>query len=467
LLPTLLPLALALGWAWDALFYGRALGLQWPLFAAALVGLLIAARRERSTLLLALPLLFFASMVAVRANATLTTLNVLATLGLLGLLAHGVRLDRLPLLGYPAALGLAAGGMVSRPGRPVGDLAGRLPRSGGKLLPVARGLLVALPLLVVFGVLFMAADRFFAEWVEEFASPAILRRLPERLWRLTLILAIAWLAAGLVLHAAIRRHDVPGLTGARHRLGAVEGATVLVSLDLLFAAFAWLQARYLFSGEALRSMPFEAYREYVRRGFGELLFAAFLALGVILWLRWIAREDTPLLRVLGSATILLVGVLLASAYYRMLLWEEVDFYINTPLRIFVRWSIVWLGVAFAWLLATLWARPTLFPPGAFAALLGFLVTVNLVNPDAQTAAHNLRRSDDLAYRYLWVLSDDAVPVLAAGLDTTSGEVSRQLREHLVARRARLEGATREHGWPSWHLARARARDALQDVSSPR
>src|SRR5688500_18483594 len=100
LLPTIGPLALALGCAWDALFYGRALGLQWPLFAAALVGLLIAARRDRSTLLLALPLLFFASMVAVRANATLTTLNVLATLGLLGLLAHGARLDRLPLLGY-------------------------------------------------------------------------------------------------------------------------------------------------------------------------------------------------------------------------------------------------------------------------------------------------------------------------------------------------------------------------------
>jgi hypothetical protein len=257
---------------------------------------------------------------------------------------------------------------------------------------------------------------------------------------------------------------VPGLTGARRRLGVVECATVLGSLDLLFAAFAWLQARYLFGGEALRSMPFEAYREYVRRGFGELLFAAFLALGVLLWLRWVVGADMRLLRVLGSAMALLVGVLLASAYDRMVQWEEVDFYINTPTRIFVRWSIVWLGIAFAWLLATIWTRPALFPAGAFAALLGFLVTVNLVNPDAQTAAHNLRRTDDLAYRFLWVLSDDAVPVLVAGLDTTDGDVNVHLREYLRQRRAYL---AREDGWPSWNLARARAREALQDVSSPR
>jgi hypothetical protein len=260
----------------------------------------------------------------------------------------------------------------------------------------------------------------------------------------------------------MRRDDVPGLTGPRHRLGLVEGVTVLVCLDLLFAVFAWLQARYLFNGEALRTMPFEAYRDYVRRGFGELLFAAFLALGVILWLRWIARQDTRLLRVLGSVMILLVGVMLASAYYRMVQWEAVDFYINSPLRIFVRWSIVWLGVAFVWLLATIWTRPTRFPLGAFAALLGFLVTINLVNPDAETAATNLRRTDDLAYRFLWQLSDDAIPVLVDGLDETEGQVRSHLAEHLRQRRAYL---SKEEAWPSWHLARARARDALDHAVS--
>jgi hypothetical protein len=228
--------------------------------------------------------------------------------------------------------------------------------------------------------------------------------------------------------------------------------------------------RYLFGGVARLTMDYEAYREYVRRGFGELLLAAFLAMTLILWLRWIGRGDARTLRTLASLTIVLVGVILASAYWRMVIWEDVEYYISTPLRLFVRWSIVWLGVAFAWLLVTLWTRPERFPIGAFAALVGFVVTMNVIDPDAAVAAHNLRRNDELSVRFVDLLSDDAVPALAAGLDTTTGETRARLRAHLAGRLAHLE-VTRQAddapgywgGWPSWHLARARAYAVLSQL----
>jgi hypothetical protein len=116
-------------------------------------------------------------------------------------------------------------------------------------------------------------------------------------------------------------------------------------------------------------------------------------------------------------------------------------------------------MTYGWLLLTLWLRHDRFAVGACVAALGFLVTVNLLNPDADTARANLARQDGLATRFVWVLSDDAVPVLAAGLDALSGETRQQLREDLSERLKNAEQAGPD-GWRSLHLARRRARETL-------
>ncbi len=89
----MLPVALLLGWGADVLFWGHRPGLNAPLFTALiLVALFFLARLEgvrpawRNLWVLA-PLLFFATMVAVRANVLLTALNLLAVVVLLTLVA--------------------------------------------------------------------------------------------------------------------------------------------------------------------------------------------------------------------------------------------------------------------------------------------------------------------------------------------------------------------------------------------
>src|SRR5204862_304310 len=79
------------------------------------------------------------------------------------------------------------------------------------------------------------------------------------------------------------------------------------------------------------------------------------------------------------------------------------------------------GAAFGWLLLVLWRWPDRFAIGGFLCGLGFLTTVNLLNPDADVAAYNLARRDELSTRFLYLLSDDAVPVLAAGLQDAPPE----------------------------------------------
>ena len=85
---------------------------------------------------------------------------------------------------------------------------------------------------------------------------------------------------------------LPGSGGPAFHVGFAEGAIVLALVDGLFLVFAWVQFAYLFSGQAARTMDYQAYREYVRQGFGQLLVVAVLTMLLILGMRWLAWKET-------------------------------------------------------------------------------------------------------------------------------------------------------------------------------
>jgi hypothetical protein len=475
----LLVVALALGWGTDLFFYDRSLGISVPLFVGLLLvalfglGRMEGTRPVKGNLWLLAPLLFFGGMVAVRANATLTTLNLLTSCVLVILLLYFYsegRVWRLGLLGYPVALFVSAREMLARPAPVVGASARQVisPARRQQATPLLRGLLLAIPVLMVFTSLLAMADSFFASSVQElFRFKYVSPSLPSRL---LLIVLAAWVIAGALLYALARRErgdpaqaESPG-PRPFFTIGFVEGATVLALVNSLFLVFAWFQFTYLFSGEAARTMDYVAYREYVRRGFGELLLVALLTMLLILGLQRLVWKETPreesLFRALCTQMVGLAGVLLVSALWRMFVWENIEFYINTELRLYVRWFIVWLGVLFGWLLLTLWAIPRRFGIGALLATLCYLATINVINPDADVAAYNLRRGDELSTRYLHLLSEDAVPTLVDGLSWTGGTVNVQLREHLWYRLESMETRSEWRGWQSFHLSRNNAYDKL-------
>lgn len=174
------------------------------------------------------------------------------------------------------------------------------------------------------------------------------------------------------------------------------------------------------------------------------------------------RRQARLFNGLCTLLILLVLVLLASALRRMGLYE--DAYGYTHLRLYVHIFMLWLAAAFVWLLVALWARPDRFAVGGFVAALGFLVTVNLVNPDASIAQQNLARyraTGKLDVAYLSsAVSEDGVPALVAALPGTSGAVRAALRADLRRRLAGMERDPTRRDWPSFVLARRQAYDAL-------
>jgi hypothetical protein len=86
--------------------------------------------------------------------------------------------------------------------------------------------------------------------------------------------------------------------------------------------------------------------------------------------------------------------------------------------------MIWLGIFLAWFLFGLWRRPDRFALGAMIIGMGFVVTLNVLNPEAFIVRQNIARywaGGDLDVRYLESLSADAVPALVAAVVDGQGE----------------------------------------------
>lgn len=497
----LLSAAVLLGLLANALFFGQPLGLNVTLFLLALLGAALLAGRSkgirplRRNLWLVVPLLLVAVSIALRVQPFLTFLNLVAAMGLLLLLAHYFTAGSpftLTLPGYPLVAARVAlhslGDTVTL--LPHVDLR-RLRLRGDLARSVLRGLLLAVPILLFFTGLLAAADLIFAQAVSRFFHLAWLEQIAESLWRLAFIFAVAWISAG-GLAFALLRGALPapgGWLGERVRdivhLGIVEAAIVLLLVDLLFLAFVWIQAFYLFGGQAhLALAEGVTYASYARRGYFELLAVALVALALLLLLVWLtpraSRRARWLFNGAGSLLLALVGVMLASAFYRILLYESA--YGLTRLRLYVHVSLVWLALLLAWTLLTLWlpgGEPHTthrFATGAFFAALGFLLSLNLLNPDALIARYNLghylaggqfqpeagaaelRATPGIDAAYLTWLGDDAVPVLVDAVTLVEGQERESICTTLRWRQMRY---AQGDPWFAFNLGRLRARNALR------
>lgn len=469
----MLAAALGLGVLAEVLLDRPRWGVSFPLVVTALLGtlLLLGGRegwqRARPNAWLAAPLLVISGFVAVRSSSWLVALNLLTSGALLLLLTHfwaAGRVQRLGLVGYPmVALASALRGMLYPPAivRDSVDLKAARTHAP-RLLPFARGLLIALPVLGVFALLLSSADAAFSVAMDRVFNVDVWDVFGSTLTRAAGVAFSACVAAAVLGHALRRRKGQElgeaELKPARPRLGLTEALTLILAVDALFLAFAGFQVAYLFIGGASSPAEGYSYAEYARRGFFELMLVSMMTLVLIMALaRW-TRRESPLaqavFRVGTSLMVALTLVIVASAVKRMTLYEDAFGY--TRLRIFTHVFMYALGAVLTWRAVTLWWRPERFTLGAFVTALGAVLAVNAINPDALVVRYNIARAtgpDGPDLDYLSGLSSDAVPELVRRLDLKDARNAALLEGY--AQRQSVYG-----GWPEWNLAHSRAWQAL-------
>lgn len=473
--------ALALGALGDALLRPVPWGLNLTLWAAALVaaaaGLQRWARTEDAQAGWIPVALTVSVLVAWRDSATLKALDLTVLCVILGLAVYRARGGSVRVAGlaryftgmleavFEATCGAAP--LLFR------DVKwAEVPRQGWTrhALAAARGVAIALPLLLLFGSLLVAADAAF----DRLVSSTFNLDVPLTLSHVMLALVFGWGAAGVLrglVLPPVRKADavaagaspVPVPQPWEPRMGIVEVTTVLALLDVLFLAFVIVQLPHFFGSYQHLLQPGTAtFSEYARRGFFELCVVAGLVLPMLMGLHWLLRKEGPgaerVFRVAAGAMVGLVFVIIVSALHRMRLYQSA--YGLTELRVYTTAFMLWLSAVFAWFCWTvLRGLRERFAFGALTAAVETVILLHVANPDALIVRVNAARQQApvrFDALYATSLSGDAVPALLARFGAVPADARCQVADRLLRG---WSGA--DEDWRAWSLGRHGAVNAVR------
>lgn len=470
----LLGTAIPLGIAADVLLRETPWGVNLPLWVMLLmVSIYLVAQRGRRLLpagsvwvLLALSVLPW--FMAWRDSTMLSALTIVTIVAGCSTLVVHTSAGRLYVAGL---MEFVLGGIVSGVhvivGFPVvllGDIRwNTVAPAGGarRALALTRGVIIATPIIIVFGALFSSADAVFHAFVRTLFDFDIEAILHHGVW----IGFFTWVAAGYLRGLnTVAPLLVPQPPGQKLSLGILEIGTILGLLNALFFVFVVIQLEYLFGGAPhVQLTPGLTYAEYARSGFFELVTVTALVLPLLLCSHYLLRKNEhrsdTIFRMLAGCLIGLLCVVIISAVQRMLLYVA-EFGL-TELRFYTTAFMGWLGVVFViFVLTVLRARRQYF---AYATLFSGFVAVTvlyILNPDGRIAEVNinrLHRGHGLDTAYVASLSDDAIPSLVDALPLIEEPYRTDLRTLLLTH----HGSQGTSDWRTWNLSRQEARAAMK------
>jgi hypothetical protein len=501
-------LPLLVGWLFDYLFWRKMVGISFAIFVTVVVVLgLFLARREGIkpapwALALLVPIAFFTVMTFVRAEPMTSFLNYLAVVLLLGTFAHSFIGGRWPFysikqylvgafnLGF-SAVSRQAGILKNKP-EDEGDPEQKEKRRS-LTWSIVRGLLLSIPVVMVLAALLASADLIFEQGLSKFLDLLNLDNLAELLWRGFIIAFVAYLLAGIYLHAFYKNHDEEISIDEKSNffLGFVESSIVLGSVNLLFLVFVGIQFRYFFGGNTNIHIDGYTYAEYARRGFGEMVITAFICLLLLQVLSAVTRREGKTQRytfsTLGSALVVLVGIMLVSAFQRLKLYENA--YGFSDIRAYTHVFIFWLaGLLLATMLLVITRRQRFFTFAMCMAALGFILSLDVMNVDAFVVNQNVARAEawkvnmlsekesfrrgvgaeKLDFQYLASLSTDALPALV-DMYQQKPELAEELSAAIACHAYHFEyydyskAFSSDYVWSSFHLSRYLAQREWQKL----
>ncbi|HKV50453.1 MAG TPA: DUF4173 domain-containing protein [Gemmatimonadaceae bacterium] len=449
-------------------------GLNWALWTvAAALGLAWVVRRTRGRV--GLPLgVVLAAACALAACMAITADGAFAPIVLLGvavLLALGMTLAEGTAPASVGAVSIVATPVVGalrtirEAVRRSGELA-RLARAGRNLSPVARGVVLALPVVCVLALLLSAADPVLAHLRDDVLALGGITFPVQRAIFFGMLGTLTVGAYGI----AVRGTPDPATATPEGRLvlGETERFVVLASVGGLFALFLGLQLSYFFGNAPAIAGSGLTYAEYAHRGFGELSVAATVATMLVVWLDHHAErgQGEPRTRVAGLVLIFLVQLLLDSAYRRVSLYEAAYGY--TAARLYARVYMIGVSLALAALGIEIWSQIDVRRLVRRVSLLGVgsVIALSCWNHEAWIAQRNIDRFTttgriDEAY-LVHRLSPNAVPTIIRALPRLPEAESSKLATMLAATYTGRHSLGDSH-WYEWNLRAAQAREALATI----
>lgn len=481
--------ALIIGLFFDILFWDKKPGISIPLYTilwtitAGFFLRQIEPRKKIGNLVLVAIIIVFSMMSSIRVEPLTVTLNSLLILLLAAILTATYQSGlwiRFGVIDYLTQAVRLMGSFLMFPLFSRSSSA-KSPEKGKKAKPdilfaVLRGALLAIPILILFTFLLTEADPIFSDFINGLVRNINRTTIKETSLRIILVMFFGNAFIAMVMHAknqsgdiTLFRMDKPLI---RPFLGSIETHIILGSVLVLFTAFIGIQFKYFFFGKNNISAVGYTYSAYARRGFGELLAVSVFSLILIFGLGLIRRKDENksdrLYTFLNIGMVSAVIILLVSAFQRLTLYEQA--YGFTRLRLYAHIFMVWLGVLLVFVLVIIIYKKTqLFINLALFVLIGFTMTLNLINVDGTIATMNIRNADVdgcLDSAYLESLSYDAVPSLVgAYMDDSTPPMMKEMVGETIRKfeRQLVKWDLQKHSWQSFHFSRWNARKSINQI----
>jgi hypothetical protein len=493
-----------IAWIFDLLFWKKAPGISFLIMVIiTLVGGLLLSlgegiRPAKNSWFLLVPVLFFSVMTVFREESFTTFINYLLTIGAMALLAvtytggkwwnygfsdYVSNFFKLFLSAISKALMLFVAKENKTTDLKEEDTLETTPKKKGTTSwSIIRGLLLALPIVLVLAALLASADPIFNQNFEAILKLFKIEKLGEYLFRAFYILILGYFLAGTYLHAYTSSND-DHLIGLEKPwlppfLGWIESIIILLGIDLLFAFFVGIQFKYFFGGQTNIHIDGFTFAEYARKGFSELVIVAVISLLVMQILNSIGKRQTgkqsTIFTSLSVGLVALVCVILVSAFQRLQLYEGA--YGFSRLRTYTHVFMIWIGVLLAAIVVLeILKKSRMFALAVVLAAFGFGITLNIMNVDGFIARQNIARAvsgSDLDVAYLVSLSNDAIPELSKQYQNQSlPENVRDLTGAALACKARIVTDFRssqfyqDKPWPSYLWSRTNAEMIMNSLQS--
>lgn len=280
---------------------------------------------------------------------------------------------------------------------------------------IVRGVLLALPLLIIFLWLFASADAVVSHFTSKFTA-WFSKDLAGHLIRTVIFF---WLTAGLLGAMCHFKLQPKPLPANRFLLGSTETRIVMGTVSALFITFVVLQLGYLFGGrDTIEASTGLTIAAYARRGFFELVTVAAFTLILLMTMARFSADQRSFRR---FAVIMIICVLImqVSAAQRLVLYME-EFGLSMD-RVNASVIMLWLAVVLLIFSSTvLRNKPDGFIYSSISSGAIILLLFAMLNPAAQITRINIVNSQahnrELDVNYLLNLGPDAVPALLDNLD---------------------------------------------------
>jgi len=467
---------LIVGISFDVLFYDKTLGISYPVYVVLILLIFIASfwgsLRKLNNLIwfFAVPILLLAATFFIYSNQILKILNYLIVPFLVIMfssLAAGVNKSDwsdIRFIGDIVKRVFVPFGFIHKPFVTLFRLNVREGREGrSRVLPkVLLGILISVPVLAIIIWLLSSADIVFKNLFVNIPVSKIIKHFLVVISVFIYTVCFLW-----SLLKAFDEREKSTYERIKWKLffDPVILLTILVLINVIYAVFSVIQFAYLFGGSSFVLPSSYTYAEYARRGFFELVVVSIINFGILLFgIVFVKKENKKIFTAIRAFLTLLVVftfVLLASAFYRMLVYEQA--YGFTYLRVFVQTFMIMLFFLSIVNIIYIWYSKIPIIKSYFIISLAVYIIMNFANVDVIIAKNNINRyyeTGQIDMDYLKGLSYDAVPEmqkLLVSVKDSSEPYEKQIAEDIIEdfeeKKIKLED---QKSWQSFNISRYEA-----------